>query len=68
MKLSVRTKSAISAVEGALIIGVFEEDKHLPGWIKMFPDKVHLLLQNAVKEDDYKGTFGKTLLVRGSSN
>ena len=68
MKLSVRTKSALSAVEGALIIGVFEEDKNLPGWIKSLPDKVDLLLKNAVKEDDYKGKFGHTLLVRGSAN
>ncbi len=65
MKIGVRTKSALSAVDGALIIGVFEDDKNLPGWIKTLPDKVHLLLRNAVKEDDYKGTFGQTLMIRG---
>ena len=65
MKLSVRGKSALSAVEGALIIGVFEEDENLPGWVNRFPDKIHSLLQNAVNEDNYKGTFGKTLLLRG---
>ena len=67
MKVSVRTKSALSAVEGALIIGVFEDDKNLPGWIKSLPDNIGLLLKDAVKEDDYKGTFGQTLLVRGSA-
>jgi len=68
MKLSVRAKSALSAVEGALIIGVFEEDENLPGWIKRFPDKIHSLLQNAVNEDNYKGMVGKALLLRGLAN
>ena len=68
MKLSVRTKSALSKVEGALIIGVFEDDEKLPGWIKSLPNKVDLLIKNAVKEDDFKGSLGKTLLVRGSVN
>ena len=68
MKVSVRMKSTLSAVEGTLIIGVFEDDKNFPGWIKTLPDKIDLLLKNAVKEDDYKGALGETLLVRGRAN
>jgi len=68
MQIRVRTKSALSTVEGALIIGVFEDDKQLPGWVKTLPERIDLLLKNAVKEDDFKGKFGKTLSVRGSAN
>jgi len=68
VKVSAGAKSALSSVEGALIIGIYEDDDNLPVWVRTLPDKDDTILKNAVIEDDYKGEFGKTLLIRGAAN